>query len=256
MLKLFLDYVEDHNGQLVILGDLFELLRYPLDSVIAKRRDLLDRLARIEALYVPGNHDEGVASLIDVAEPPHPFFARMSSAFSQSIGEKRFRFMHGHEVDPLASPRIQNIGRMIGSMACLLEYYHGTCVLSNDTLTDALLEVGEQMLRLRTWLTCGMNKAVQECCGMVAPEKMTYLKRRIRTERMLQRYYTDKEEGLYDIAIVGHTHRAGTFSDWYFNSGSWTGPTNDFLEITPDGEVGIFDWSWQGPRRNNTLVVV
>jgi UDP-2,3-diacylglucosamine pyrophosphatase LpxH len=36
----FLDYVADQNGQLVILGDFFELLRYPLDSILARRRTI------------------------------------------------------------------------------------------------------------------------------------------------------------------------------------------------------------------------
>jgi hypothetical protein len=56
------------------------------------------------------------------------------------------------------------------------------------------------------------------------------------------------------VAVVGHTHKAGTFSDWYVNSGSWTGGTNDFLKITPDGDIGVFGWSERGPRPNKTVV--
>jgi predicted phosphodiesterase len=71
---------------------------------------------------------------------------------------------------------------------------------------------------------------------------------------MLTRYYRDKAEGLYDIAIVGHTHKAGAFGDWYFNSGSWTGTSNNFLRMTPDGSVGVFNWTDSGPQRNSTVV--
>jgi hypothetical protein len=71
---------------------------------------------------------------------------------------------------------------------------------------------------------------------------------------MLGRYQADRTDGLYDIAVVGHTHRAGTFGEWYFNSGSWTGPTNNFLRIAPDGRIRVFDWEEQGPRVNQTVV--
>ena len=254
LLHSFLDYVIDQEGRLVIIGDFLELLRYPLDQIVARRGDLLDRLARMETLYVPGNHDEDAARLIDGAAWPHAFFARMSPAFTRYIGGRRFKFMHGHEVDPFINPRVQNLGRMIGSVAHFLEFRRGACILSNDAVTDALLEVGEQLLRLWGGLTGRMNRAIRECCEMMPAEKVTLLARGIRTHRMLERYHADKTEGLYDVAIVGHTHKAGTFGNWYCNSGSWTGRTNDFLRITPDGNIGVFDWSRHGPRRNHTVV--
>jgi len=71
---------------------------------------------------------------------------------------------------------------------------------------------------------------------------------------MLERYGEDRTKDLYDVAIVGHTHRAGTFEDWYFNSGSWTGSHRNFLRISPDGNVAVFDWSAAGPQPNHTRV--
>lgn len=254
LLDSFLDYVADQKGQLVILGDFFELLRYPLDSIIARRRKLLDRLARMGAVYVPGNHDESVIPLIDSGDSPHPFFDRMSHAFFQHVGDKRFKFMHGHEVDPLITPRIQSLGRTIGAIAYLLEFRQGTCILSNDAITDALLEIGEQAMELWNRITRRMNRALRECCRRMPAEKVTLLTRQIRTHRMLGRYHQDRVEGLYDVAIVGHTHKAGVFGDWYFNSGSWTGESNNFLRISPKGDIGVFDWGPRGPHLNNTSI--
>ncbi|HNS23056.1 MAG TPA: metallophosphoesterase [Sedimentisphaerales bacterium] len=254
ILDSFLDYVADQKGQLVILGDFLELFRYPLDSIIAHRRSLLDRLARMDTVFVPGNHDEELVPLIGAGDVPHPFFEKMSHAFVQHVGNKRFKFMHGHEVDPLITPGIQSIGRMLGAVAYRLEFRQGTCILSNDAITDALLEVGEQALELWSRLTRRMNRALRECYHRMPAEKVTILTRHIRTRRMLGRYYADRMQDLYDVAIVGHTHRAGIFDDWYFNSGSWTGPDCNFLEITPDGSVRVFDWSRCGPRPNNTMV--
>lgn len=256
MFDQFLDYVADRKGQLVILGDFLELLRYPLDNIVARRRPLFDRLARMNAVYVPGNHDEDLVSLIDARDLPHPFFERMSRAFVQHVGEKRFKFMHGHEVDPLITSGTQNLIRKIGAVAYLLEFRQGTCILSNDMVSDVLLELGERALELWSRLSRRMNQALRECCNRMPAEQMTLLRRHVRTRRMLGRFHRDRTEGLYDAAIVGHTHKAGFFDNWYFNSGSWTGTNSNFLRISPEGGVDVFDWGHHGPEINNARIVV
>ena len=239
---------------MVIVGDFLELLRYPLDSIIARRQTLLDRLADMDTVYVPGNHDEDVIRLAGTVRPSHPLFARISHAFVQRIGDRRFKFMHGHEVDPLANTCIQSLGRIIGRLAYLCEFRQGACLLSNDAIIGLLEETGEQLLHTSSWLRAGVDVALRESCGVLPAERMRFLTRRIRTRRMLTRYYQDKAEGLYDMAIVGHTHKAGTFGDWYFNSGSWTGAGNNFLRISRGGDVGVFNWTDSGPQPNGTVI--
>ncbi len=250
----FLDYVEFRKGQLVIVGDFFELLRYPAERILTERGPLLDRLARMETRYVLGNHDEAAMELACPNQPAHPFFERTSKAFTQTIGDKRFKFMHGHEVDPLITPGVQHLGRLLGAFSTLLEFRAGTCLLSNDHVTDALLETGEHLLRLWYKLMATLNKAACECCSLMPSEQIKFMRRRIRTQRMIARYHEDKQQCAYDVAIVGHTHKAGVYGDWYFNSGSWTGKTNNFLEISPAGEVTVFDWNWHGPQKNDTIL--
>ncbi len=219
-----------------------------------RRETLLDRLTGMDTLYVPGNHDEDVLRLAGPEHLPHPFFTRISPAFVRRIGDQRFKFMHGHEVDPLAHTSIQTLGRALGRLAYLCEYGQGTCLLSNDAITGLLEETGEQLLHIWTWLMAGVNTALRESRSILPAGRMRFLTRRIRTQRMLTRYYRDRAEGLYDIAIVGHTHKAGTFGGWYFNSGSWTGAGNNFLRITSDGDVRVFNWTASGPQPNRTLV--
>ena len=250
----FLQYVEDRQGQLIVIGDFLELLRYPLDRVIIRRRTFLDRLAEMDTVYVPGNHDEDVIRFAGTEGPPHPFFGGISHAFVQRIGDKRFKFMHGHEVDPFVNTGIQSVGRVIGSLAYLCEFHRGACLFSNDTVLDALEEAGEQLLGVWHCLRAGLRTALRESYSVLPAGRMRLLTRRIRTQRMLTRYYQDKAEGLYDVAFVGHTHKAGTFADWYFNNGSWTGPNNNFLNITPEGSVRVFDWTEGGPRPNGAVV--
>ena len=56
-LGLFLDYVASQQGELIILGDLFEFWQMNLSKIVMKHLPLLDRLAAMNATYVLGNHD-------------------------------------------------------------------------------------------------------------------------------------------------------------------------------------------------------
>ena len=56
-LNLFLDYVGSQQGELIILGDLFDFWQMNLSKIVMKHMPLLDRLAAMNATYVVGNHD-------------------------------------------------------------------------------------------------------------------------------------------------------------------------------------------------------
>jgi len=253
LLNTFLDHVEDQNGQLVIIGDLFELLRYPLESIIARRRDLLDRFAAMRTVYIPGNHDEEVVSLIDPKKPPHPFFAGMSDDFIRCIGGRRFKFTHGHEVDPFIKTSIQNLSRVFGALAYQFESRKRTCPVPRSTGADTLLEESRRIRPIRGRLRRRMSRALDVYYRTPA-QKVRLMTRQLRTDRMLTSYHGDRLEGLYDVAIVGHTHTAAALGDWYFNSGSWTERTNDFLEISPDGRVDVLHWNLAGSQPNKTTL--
>ncbi len=249
----FLNYVEKQNGQLVILGDFFELLRYPIESILVRRRDLLDHLAAMRAVYVPGNHDEDVFSVVDPYCPLHPFFTRITEAFTQSIGGRRFRFMHGHEIDPFVNAGWKNLGRMIGAMTHRYEL-RDEIRAAKGMLERGSLAIDDPIVRLRGRLRHGVNKALREGRVRTSAEKVRLLTRQIRTQHMITHYYEDRVDDLYDVAIVGHTHHAATFGDWFFNSGSWTGRTNDFLIISPLGEVELLDWTSAGPQLKDEIL--
>jgi predicted phosphodiesterase len=250
----FLDHVQAKNGQLIILGDFLELLRYPLDNIIVRRRDLLDRLAAMKALYVAGNHDGDISSLIDKARPPHPFFAGLRDPFTQRIGTRRFRFMHGHEIDPLMNAGWKNVGRMIGAMTYHFELRHDGRLLQYEWPLDSPLVACDPVVRLRRRLRRSMSKALHEGRVRTSAERFRLLTRQIRTQRMITHYYDDRADDLYDVAVAGHTHYAASFGDWFFNSGSWTGRTNNFLVISPAGQVNVLDWTHQGPLSKDEIL--
>jgi UDP-2,3-diacylglucosamine pyrophosphatase LpxH len=238
----------------VIVGDLFELWRYKTEKVLDKRQRLLDELCNFDITYVPGNHDSQMLSFIGSDDLPHPFLRRISRSFCRVIGPTKFKFMHGHEVDPFIPDDSSSWGWFLGKADYAFQLKDGVCILSDDYLSDLLLEFGEYALRVWRWVSTKFGMAVKECRGVLPNEEITTLVRGLRTRKMLSRYNADKLEGFYDIAIVGHTHRAGHFDNWYFNSGSWTGHANNFLKIWPDGNVQIFDITADGITVNNTEI--
>ncbi len=100
-LGLFLDYVAGQQAELIVLGDLFEFWQMNLSKIVVKHLPLLDRLAAMNATYVLGNHDADFDHFIGTGFLAHPLFQRMCGPFERQIGGKRFKFMHGHEVDPV-----------------------------------------------------------------------------------------------------------------------------------------------------------
>jgi uncharacterized membrane protein HdeD (DUF308 family) len=52
----------------------------------------------------------------------------------------------------------------------------------------------------------------------------------------------DRDKGGYDVAVLGHTHKAGRIGDWYLNSGTWIGPKSSFLRLSRDGDARCFEW--------------
>jgi UDP-2,3-diacylglucosamine pyrophosphatase LpxH len=95
-LNLFLDHVARQQGELVVLGDLFEFWQTSVSKAITRHESLLDRLASLGATYVLGNHDADLAAFIGTRVLAHPFFQSMTLPIERVIGGKRFKFMHGH----------------------------------------------------------------------------------------------------------------------------------------------------------------
>jgi UDP-2,3-diacylglucosamine pyrophosphatase LpxH len=240
LLRKFLDYVEAEGGELIILGDLFEFCRCNLGKVLVTRKSLLDRLNKMHARYVVGNHDIELAPLIGADMLRHPFFDNMTHPFVRKIGGRRFMFMHGHELDPLNKNTDPGWGKILGIFRGIIEEKNGKPLAFGGRFTSAAIVLKDKTLRQLDKLT---EKVIRR-----DPMKPG-LKR-----KMIRLYHHDMIENGYDVAIVGHTHKAGRCSNWYYNSGSWTGRTNDFLRIMPDGTVEIFKWCEEGAVPNNKVI--
>lgn len=254
LLYRLLDKIDREEGRLVILGDLFELLRYDPEAVFEQWSALLDHLSGLDVIYVPGNHDGVLWEHRDYWCSQHSFFHSLQKPFAMMIGGKRFFFMHGHEVDPMISEQMAKWRTALSALVCSLELGTNHCLITSDIFTDALLEAGEQCLHWWGRLTRRWNRAVHE---HLAPcqDGWRRLICPIRTRNMMARFFEQHQQGVYDVTVTGHTHRAGQFGSWYYNCGSWTQPVVNYVRIRPDGEVAVTNYSACGEQVNQTAVL-
>ena len=243
-LRSFLDHVGSEGGELFILGDLFELWQMNLSALLVKRREILDHLAALPLAYVPGNHDVDLAHFIGVSFLDHPFFERMRAPFVREIAGRRYRFFHGHETDPFNAGDDPGFGRMLAIFSGLFEDRNGSPLLAGgEAVGDVLEQFGESMLTLWKCAAASMKDRLGGSAGEVHPgEALTPAQDPDRLVEHVAGVRADREVRGHDVAVLGHTHKPGRIGDWYFNSGSWTGPLNTYLRISPDGEVGHFTW--------------
>ncbi|WP_437603657.1 metallophosphoesterase [Sorangium sp. So ce590] len=242
-LRAFLDHVGSEGGELFVLGDFFELWQMNLSLLLVKRRALLDQLATLRLVYVPGNHDIDLAHFIDTDFLHHPFFACMRAPFVRELGDRRFRFCHGHETDPFNAGDDPGFGRMLSIFAGVFEDQNGSPLLtSGESVEDVLEQFGDSMLTIwkRSLATVhrsqGATKEVRPTSELTPAQNPDRLGEHVVGVR------AELDKGEYDVTVLGHTHKPGRIGDWYFNSGSWTGPRNSFLRISPDGHVRYLEW--------------
>jgi UDP-2,3-diacylglucosamine pyrophosphatase LpxH/uncharacterized membrane protein HdeD (DUF308 family) len=244
-LRAFLDHVGSEGGELFILGDLFELWQMNLSLLLVKRRELLDHLAALPLVYVPGNHDVDLAHFISTDFFEHPFFRSMRAPFHRELGGRRYRFFHGHETDPWNAGDDPGFGRMLAIFAGVFEDENGSALLaSGEGVGDVLEQFGESMLTIWTCAAATVKGRPADTAKRdVRPNAaLTPAQDPDRLVEHVAGVRADRDERGYDVAVLGHTHKPGRIGDWYYNSGSWTGRRNSFLRISPDGEVRHLEW--------------
>lgn len=251
LLLKFLDYVAEQQGQLMILGDLMELWRFPVDQVVDHRGRLLDRLSQASPIYIAGNHDIALTQIDGQAH--HPLLGRVEDPLTLEIGERRFRFMHGHEVDPLISHRVysQTVPRYLIPAFALKDTF---CRATGGVFSELFLEGAECFYRLTHTLRGHPAGRIHPELAAERRQVERPHKPSIRAHGMLSRYRHDRDESDYDVTVVGHSHKVGRYGNWYFNSGCWIRARHSFLQIWPDGHVEVFDWDNQGAHPNHSIV--
>ncbi len=88
----------------IILGDLMDFWRANNAQVIIDHQDILQQIGRLKAkniYYVPGNHDYLIHRLARRYPEQYPFQVRKKLVLDE--GGTRFHFVHGYELEVLAS---------------------------------------------------------------------------------------------------------------------------------------------------------
>jgi len=254
-LPRFLDHVATQGGELVILGDLFEFWQSSFSRVVVYNVPLLDRLAQLKTTYVLGNHDADLAGFVGTTLLSHPFFSAMCGPFTRVIGGRRFKFMHGHEVDPFNSGENPSWGRMLAIFAGIFEEQNGSPMLpSGQPVEEVLSGFGEHLLRFWNWLVNRFQRSVSGGKSPSPKHELTPAQNPDRAVEMLAKYAADRDKEGYDVAVVGHTHCPGRIADWYVNTGSWVTTQNNFVRILPSRQVELYDWVDGQPVPNDTVL--
>jgi len=253
-LSLFLDYVSEQNGELIILGDLFEFWQANFSHVLTKNMSLIERLGQLKPTYVIGNHDIDLVGFIEQKLLQPTLFQNLSGPFERKIGSKTFYFMHGHEVDPYNKGETPGKGRLLAIVAGIAESFVGSPRLSDGRSVESALEqAGEGIWNAVKRYARKLLMRVLLLIG-VQTDELSPAQNPDRASEMLLHYQDHMEKEKYDIAIVGHTHKPGRMDNWYFNSGSWATTDNNFIRISPEGKVKVFDWVNGQAIENNTVL--
>lgn len=236
----FLDFVEEHKGQLLILGDLFELWQSNMSKVLTARMALLDRLAAMGAIYVLGNHD---ADLLYFMGPrggldwlAHPFFRTMRQCHVATVAGRKFRFVHGHDADPFCAGDAPGLGRITAIYTGLKEDRNGS------PLKDKYPTVEARTLRRLEWPI----NFVRRLLGL--PDRVQQMNRGLC--RLMEKCGDD-------VLVAGHTHLAGKIAGWsVYNCGTWAEQTCSFVVVNQTASVGVFDWVDHKPVPNGHKLFV
>lgn len=244
----FLDYVTAEGTELFILGDLFEFWQANIGRVLMRHMDLIERLAELQAMYMVGNHDADFEDLIGTGLLAHPFFERMTGPFERTIARRRFKFMHGHELDPFNRDGTPRWGRILSILGGIIEDRKGSPLLSAGGMTE------KSLLRVSRCFMWMWNKSVNLFEKSEHHEKphdlaefLTPAQDPAKIKGIMSLYHHNKRQEGYDYLITGHTHRAGLFQDWYCNSGCWVGLRCNFLRLGADGQVHVYEWQDNRP---------
>jgi len=235
-LMSLLDMVESNGGRLIICGDLFELWQSNISKVITKRLWLLDRLAKMGAIYVLGNHD---ADLLHFIGPQwlakaHPLFKMMRTEHRETIGGKDFIFVHGHAADPYCAGDTPGLGRITAIYSGLAEDKNGGPMLDKYRTVEQKV-VGRLEKLVSLW---GRLRG--------RPDRNTEINRKLRD------LYIPMFSPQRQVVVCGHTHFPGRIGQWHYNCGTWAERVNSFVKIYPEGLVSVLDWADQRAEVNFT----
>jgi UDP-2,3-diacylglucosamine pyrophosphatase LpxH len=218
----FLDFVEAGKGRLYILGDLFDWWQVNLSASVLEYLSLMSRLKAMNVTYVAGNHDSALVKFIGSnLMPKVGILDDMLHPFEETIGGRRFAFLHGHEADPYCNSLNPGTGEITAIISGMLEDRHKAAFHDGRAVEDEF--VGTLETALTVW------------------RRLTF--QRGRLDEMLDSVEAYRKQKRADVVIYGHTHEAGQIGDYHYNTGCWAREHDTFVRIEDDGAVSVWEWT-------------
>lgn len=233
----FVDFIESELPSidpdvLIVNGDIFEMWRRGLVSVIVEYRHILDALEKvtergIDLVLIAGNHDWRLVKLNDSGDVVSPKPFQFKEEYTFTSGDRDFRVLHGHQGDGVNGNDAQNEALCATSderADDISDAYAGVLSKSPLTFTSRIAPLGLNRLNLG---------ALENLSDPDALSKDNNVDRSKRITERLEKMYDD-------YILFGHTHTP-EIREQSANSGSWTGDTNNYLEIK-DGMVELKEY--------------
>jgi UDP-2,3-diacylglucosamine pyrophosphatase LpxH len=222
----FLDFVAASQGRLIVLGDLFDWWQVNVSDSVLAYLPLIDRLAAMNATYVVGNHDCALTKFIgNVLMPAHPIFQRCRRAFEETIGSRRFAFLHGHEADPYCRDMNPGTGEITAIISGILEDRNKGPFRRGHAVEDEFVGTLESALTIWRTLTFQHGRLAEMIDGVEAYRR----------------------EAGAQVVVYGHTHEPGQIGNHHFNTGCWARQQDTFVRIEDNSTASVWQWEEGGP---------
>ena len=255
------DQLKD-GGDLVLLGDIFDLWRRDFVKALMESREVISKLIelklkdKVKIHYLAGNHDYHMLRMsellfndmdgsvksdrLDESDLIGKFPFKVTKSLRLEEGGNKFFFIHGYQLEVLANPYYK-------SMSAYETFSEGLCLAGDDTgnAADKLWETYETSKSVLEGLKHLPTDIQGALTSMMNPPD-NRLSGSHQTHTIVEQVAISKARAIYlgmgedEILVFGHTHAPFYEAEnGVVNTGSWKKrPCRDYtyLEIS-DGQV-------------------
>lgn len=230
--------VSEEIDHLILLGDIMDFWRKSPKTILRENRDIFSTLESLDAQkhYIIGNHDYTFCQT-------KQFHFRVAKELSLRSGEKRFRFIHGHQIE----------------YSHVLSFYEGLCrVLCTggdgaEQILNKAWDFYSQNLKRgsRVYSESGLEELSREELDQFVGSILEYPEEKpvySVAVKGLAAQYRERVGMDPEVTLVyGHTH-APYVEETEVNCGCWvsdSGRPNSYVTIV-DGTVTVDYWDQEG----------
>ena len=292
----FLSFIEQTQSKLIIVGDLFELWQNTVGDVLQANNDIIKILGRLDVCYIVGNHDADLLSLNDggflAGELGDMIICNrnkngvLCSEYTKQVGDAKYVFKHGHDVDGANLGNIPGLGRLLTIFAGMVKDYIKCDAKLKTYEVENVLEVipeyaagalskiketyeevislgglfGKSDDRVNKSMLEGSEARIDDFKRMhtfvkyfplfyqmtVDLKKCNSIDSKANIEALKIKFI--EEYNHENVLVTGHTHNPCYDGNWYWNTGRWDNKSLDVLEIKYNETPKLKVWDKQSEK--------